>query len=131
MNEIFPRPAVPLDPMTSAAAGRPVDSAWLAINMVMSVDGAISVDGRSGGLGGPADRAMFLGLRAASDVVLVGAETVRSERYHRTVEGAPTIAVVSGSAHFPDGLPLFDIGTVSVRVAAVTDGSRFTRSRSF
>lgn len=77
MNEIFPRSGVAVDPAGCAAEGQVAGERWLAINMVMSLDGAISVDGRSGGLAGPADRAMFLGLRAAAEVVLVGAETVR------------------------------------------------------
>lgn len=101
MNEIFPRSGVAVDPASCAAEGRVAGERWLAINMVMSLDGAISVDGRSGGLAGPADRAMFLGLRAAAEVVLVGAETVRVERYHRAGAGQAAIAVVSGAARFP------------------------------
>lgn len=54
---------------------------WLLVNMVASLDGAIAVDGRSGALGGPADKAMFSALRAIADVILVGAGTVRAEGY--------------------------------------------------
>jgi riboflavin-specific deaminase-like protein len=60
-----------------APDGRP----WVLVDMVASVDGAITVGGRSGGLGGPADQAMFSALRAVADVILVGAGTVRAEGY--------------------------------------------------
>ncbi len=53
----------------------------LAVGMVASVDGAIALDGRSGGIGGDADRLAFRRLRDAADVVLVGAGTVRAEGY--------------------------------------------------
>ena len=49
--------------------------------MVATVDGATAVDGRSGGLGGPADKGVFGAIRAVADVILVGAGTVRAERY--------------------------------------------------
>ena len=46
--------------------------------MVSSADGAATVDGRSGGLGGSADRAVFSVLRSLADVILVGAGTART-----------------------------------------------------
>ena len=49
--------------------------------MIASVDGRIAIGGRSGPLGGPADRALFHGLRARADAVMAGAETIRVERY--------------------------------------------------
>src|SRR5215210_6424427 len=57
--------------------GRPA----LRLNMIGSVDGATSLNGRSGGLGGPADRRVFAALRSLADVVLVAAGTVRAESY--------------------------------------------------
>jgi riboflavin biosynthesis pyrimidine reductase len=53
----------------------------LRANFVSSVDGSATVDGLSGPLGGPADRLVFDGLRRLTDVVLVGAGTVRAEGY--------------------------------------------------
>lgn len=50
-------------------------------NFVTSLDGVVEVEGRSQPLGGDADRAAFMAMRAVADVVLVGAGTVRSERY--------------------------------------------------
>jgi riboflavin biosynthesis pyrimidine reductase len=57
------------------------DGLWVRANMVTSLDGAIAVDGRSGGLSGAADRLLFHVLRSLADVVLVGAGTARAERY--------------------------------------------------
>lgn len=57
--------------------GRP----WVMFNMVESVDGATAVEGGSTALNDADDRALFESLRAVPDVILVGAETVRSEDY--------------------------------------------------
>jgi riboflavin biosynthesis pyrimidine reductase len=54
---------------------------YLRAGFVSSVDGAISVDGRSGGLSSPGDKAVFRALRAVADAVVVGAGTVRTEDY--------------------------------------------------
>ncbi|MFD4420612.1 pyrimidine reductase family protein [Agromyces sp. NPDC058484] len=51
------------------------------MNFVMSLDGAVTVDGRSGGLGDATDRRTMQVLRTLADVVLVGAGTVRVEGY--------------------------------------------------
>jgi len=70
------------------------------VNFVSSVDGAVTVDGRSAGLGSPGDRALFNLLRTMADVVLVGAGTVRTENYGGAKpagDHAPPIAVVSRS----------------------------------
>lgn len=50
-------------------------------NMVGSIDGVATVDGRSGGLGGPGDKQLFMVLRALSDAVVVGARTAFAEGY--------------------------------------------------
>jgi 5-amino-6-(5-phosphoribosylamino)uracil reductase len=54
---------------------------WVTVNMASSVDGATALTGRSGGLGGAADRLAFHALRSAADVILVGAGTARAEHY--------------------------------------------------
>jgi len=51
------------------------------MNFVSSIDGAVSVEGRSGGLGGDGDRRLMQVLRSLCDVVLVGARTVLVEGY--------------------------------------------------
>lgn len=51
------------------------------MNFVQSADGAVTLDGRSGPLGGDTDRAVMGVLRAMADAVMVGAGTVRVEEY--------------------------------------------------
>lgn len=103
------------------ATGRP----WVAVNMVCTADGA-SVDptGRSGALGGEADRRAFLALRSVADVIVAGATTVKAEDYGparvspegqaarvaRGQEPTPRIAVVSGSLRLDPGMRLFTSG---------------------
>lgn len=83
---------------------------WLVTNMVTSIDGATAIEGGSTRLSDDDDRALFHALRSISDVVLVGAGTVRSENYRpiRPVSGvaeqreargqrpAPLLVIVSG-----------------------------------
>ncbi|WP_369639949.1 dihydrofolate reductase family protein, partial [Nocardia sp. JMUB6875] len=54
---------------------------YVRVNFVTSIDGAVTVDGRSGGLGTPADKTVFALLRDLADVVLIGAGTARAENY--------------------------------------------------
>ncbi len=70
---------------------------WVAINMIQSIDGGISVDGVSGPLGSAADKAVFRTLRSSAPVILVGAQTVRAEIYR---PAACPIAVVTSTGDF-------------------------------
>jgi riboflavin biosynthesis pyrimidine reductase len=65
------------------AFARPADGDLpaIAVNMVTSVDGATTLDGRVGRLTGPADQLLLRRLREEADAVLVGAATVRTEGY--------------------------------------------------
>lgn len=53
----------------------------LRVNFVVSLDGAVTVGGRSEGLGSPGDKRIFRLLRALSDAVLVGHGTAADEGY--------------------------------------------------
>ncbi|MCW2587388.1 MAG: bifunctional deaminase-reductase domain protein [Frankiales bacterium] len=53
----------------------------LRAGFVVSVDGAVAVEGTSGPLGSAADKAAFRALRTGCDAVVVGAGTVRAEDY--------------------------------------------------
>lgn len=53
----------------------------LRVNFISSLDGAATHDGLSGGLGNADDKLVFDTLRLLSDVMLVGAGTVRAEGY--------------------------------------------------
>ena len=110
-------------------------SPWLRANFVSSVDGAATHDGLSEGLGGPADRRVFDILRRLCDVVLVGAGTVRAERYGpmrvapdavawREANGLapqPTLAIVSGRLDLDPSSPVFT--EAPVRPIVVTTGA--------
>ena len=117
-----------------AAYAYPEDRTWLRANMVASVDGAATADGRSAGLSSPADKRVFRVLRGLADVVLVGAGTVRAEGYaavlpketypqRRRAAGQPStaaIAVVSRSLDLDLGSALFG---GPARTIVVTTGS--------
>jgi len=106
---------------------------YVRVNFVTSADGAVTVDGRSGGLGSAADRRVFGLLRELADVVLVGAGTVRTEDYRgarRPTRGRatpPPIAVVTGSADLDPGGRLFDdtaVAPLVLTTAAAPAGRR-------
>jgi riboflavin biosynthesis pyrimidine reductase len=106
----------PLAPYRDAERPPPAGRPWLLANMVCGLDGSTAVDGRVGELSGPTDRQLFKDLRSVADVVLVGAETARRERYgpvrlsderrdHREGEGRPPVprlAIVSRSLDLDD-----------------------------
>jgi riboflavin biosynthesis pyrimidine reductase len=58
-----------------------LDGGGLRANFIASVDGAITVSGKSAGLQTPGDNLIFATLRDLADVVLVGAGTARTEGY--------------------------------------------------
>ena len=101
-----------------AGAERP----FVVCNMVSTADGKATIEGRSGPIGGDADRRLFHALRGQVDAVLVGTGTLRVERYGRLVRDAaerearvrrglsadPIACVVTRSGRVPMDVPLFD-----------------------
>src|SRR5205823_11342695 len=81
VRQLFPIPMDDVDPAASYAADDRTGPRWVLVNMITTVDGATTVAGRSGGLGGPADKRVFAAIRSVADVILVGAGTVRAENY--------------------------------------------------
>ena len=94
------------DPRRRRHDGRP----WVMVNMIETIDGATTLEGLSGGLGGPGDRAIFSLLRGLADVVLVGAATVRAEHYGPPSKAGQRIAVVSRSGMLDWTSELFTSG---------------------
>ena len=98
-----------------------LQSCWVRGNMIASLDGGATDDGKAGGLAGAGDRAVFSLMRHAADVILVGAATVRVENYsgaklpvaarqdrqHRGQAEVPTIAVVTRSGNLDPNALLF------------------------
>ena len=111
MRQLLPYPAENLTDDDLVAAYAPPPGDHLRVNFVSSADGAVTLNGVSGGLGGPGDRRIFQLLRDLADVILVAAGTVRNEGYgypkfgtdrraRRMAAGRrewPTFAIVSRS----------------------------------
>jgi riboflavin biosynthesis pyrimidine reductase len=111
VRQLLPDPAEDLtdDDLLAAYAVPPGDH--LRVNFVASADGAVTLNGVSGGLGTPGDHRIFQLLRDLADVILVAAGTARNEHYgypnfgparraRRVAAGRselPTFAIVSRS----------------------------------
>jgi riboflavin biosynthesis pyrimidine reductase len=127
-----------LDDDALVAAYRLPAGRSLRVDFVASLDGSITVQGRSGGLGSPGDKRVFRTLRALADVVLVGHGTAAAEGYRpvdadpavgrlRTAIGRPAsapVAVVSRRASLAPGDRLAVPSTVLVTCAAADAGRR-------
>jgi riboflavin biosynthesis pyrimidine reductase len=96
-------------------------SCWVRGNMIASLDGGATDDGKAGGLAGAGDRALFSLMRDLADVVVVGAATVRIENYsgaqlpvaarqerqRRGQAEVPPIAVITRSGNLDPSARLF------------------------
>jgi len=108
------------------------DEPWVRAVFVSSLDGAATLNGRSGQLGSPTDRRIFALTRALADVVLVGAGTVRAEGYgpvevppewghlRASRAPAPPVAVVSGQLDLGPSAPLFRDAPAHARTIVLT-----------
>ena len=107
--------------------------------LVTTLAGSTSAGGTSGHLGNDTDTALLLALRAWSDVVLVGASTVRAEDYggvvidqaerearqRRGQQPVPPIAVISSSLDLDPGSRFFtEADTAPIIITDNTDPSR-------
>ncbi|HEX5894962.1 MAG TPA: dihydrofolate reductase family protein [Thermoleophilaceae bacterium] len=115
----------------------PPDRPYLGINMVSSLDGKATLDWRTKGLSTDVDRRLFHHLRTQADAVMVGAGTVRIERYgrmtkseelreKRVAEGRAPEAlavVVSGRLDLPADLPLLNEPDQAVLIATAAEHS--------
>ncbi len=125
MDQLFPTPVDDVDTTAIYAADERAaiaDRPWVLANMISSVDGAVAIDGVSGGLGGPGDKAAFRAIRAVADVIIAASGTVIAENYRRpqtppdiqemrVARGQsplPRIAIVSGSLNISPDHRVFD-----------------------
>jgi riboflavin biosynthesis pyrimidine reductase len=76
-------------PQESAHEDRP----FVAMNFAATVDGRATIGGVSGPIGSETDTAMLVGLRQRFDAVMIGAGTMRAERYGKISK--PLIVVES------------------------------------
>jgi riboflavin biosynthesis pyrimidine reductase len=137
----------PLDTEAAVAAYPwPEERRWVRANMVMTLDGAAAgPDGLSGSITSAGDQVVFRAIRRMAEVVLVGAETIRKERYsamrrsedeqrRRATLGlspAPVVTIVSLSLDLPWDEPLFASSTVTpiVLTAEAADPDRVAQAR--
>lgn len=135
MRALLPHPSDTVDVVAAYAPPlRGGTDPFVRCNMISSIDGAIAHKGRSGALGGPADRRVFQVLRSWADVIVVGAGTARAEGYGparldeglraaRTARGqppVPPIAAVTLSGRLDLASPFFC--DAEVRPFVVTAG---------
>lgn len=123
-------------------AGRP----WVRAMMVTTLDGAAAgPDGLSGSISSAVDKAVFNAVRRLAGAVLVGAGTIRAEKYapmrakpedaeSREAAGlapAPVLAIVSGSLDLDFDSRLFAESTMRpvVITGADPDPERAARAR--
>ena len=97
---------------------------YVFTNFAATIDCHATLDGKSGQIAGDTDTQMLLGLRELPDAVMVGAGTLRAERYGRIVakperrerrEAAglapdPLAVVISERLDLPWDIPLFTDG---------------------
>jgi riboflavin-specific deaminase-like protein len=114
-------------------SGRP----YVVLNMISTVDGRATIAGRSGPIGDRADRELFRGLRTVVDGVIVGAGTVRAERYgplirepsarqlrhERGLSEEPVACIVSGRLSLPADLPLLTAAQGRVVIVTASEAS--------
>jgi riboflavin-specific deaminase-like protein len=119
------------------AALKPPGRPYLGLNMVSSLDGKATVDWRTKGLSSELDRRLFHNLRTQVDAVMVGAGTVRQERYGRLTksdelrrkrveEGLaadPLAVIVSGRLDLPADLPILNEPEQRVAIATSSDAT--------
>ena len=111
------------------------DRPYVAVNFAATVDGRAAIGGVSGPIGSTADTAMLAGLRTRFDAVMIGAGTMRAERYGRLVPDPakrerreraglphdPLMVIVSGSLDLPWDAPLFADGGGRVLVFTASE----------
>jgi riboflavin-specific deaminase-like protein len=100
------------------------DRPLVALNFVATVDGRATIEGLSGPIGSDADTTMLACLRTRFDAVMIGAGTMRAERYGRLAKKQetrerrerlglspePLMVIVSGRLDLPWDAPLFTEG---------------------
>jgi riboflavin-specific deaminase-like protein len=105
------------------------------MNFAATVDGRATIGGVSGPIGSDADTAMLAGLRTRFDAVMIGAGTMRAERYGRLVSnpekrerreqlglpGEPLMVIVSGRLDLPWDAPLFTDSGGRVLIFSASD----------
>ncbi len=114
----------------------PAERPRVAMNFAATVDGRATIAGVSGPIGSDADTALLARLRTRFDAVMIGAGTMRAERYGRLVKQQearerrerlglphdPLLVIVSGRLDLPWDAPAFtEGGKILIFTAAETE----------
>jgi riboflavin-specific deaminase-like protein len=139
LQRIYPRPGetTPQDLISRLDLGSraPMERPYVVANMVASLDGKAVADGQTRALSSEVDRALFHQLRTQADALLVGAGTVRAERYGRATKSEelrakreeeglapePLTVIVSGRLDLAPGLPLLQAPGAPVVIATAAE----------
>lgn len=140
MRRLLPEPVEDVDVAGQLADFRPFDHPhedrpYVVTNFALTLDGRATIAGASGAIGSDADTAMLVGLRTRVDAVMIGAGTMRVERYGQPVaaeakregrerEGLPRdplMVIVSGRLDLPWDAPLFTEGRGRVLCFTTSD----------
>jgi riboflavin-specific deaminase-like protein len=95
---------------------------YVVTNFAVTLDGKATLHGRSGAIGSDTDTEMLVCLRTRVDAVMIGAGTMRAERYGRPLGDQakrerrersglsqdPVLVIVSGRLDIPWDAPVFD-----------------------
>ena len=139
MDRLFPDPGPtsPADQVASldlvgvAGENRP----YVVSNFVVTIDGRVTLGGRSGAIGSDSDTAMLVALRTRVDAVMIGAGTMRAECYGRAIRDPakrerrerdglphdPLMVIVSGRLDLPWDAPLFTEGAGRVLIFTASE----------
>jgi riboflavin-specific deaminase-like protein len=82
-----PGPATVIEQLDSLdlASLAPAERPYVVTNFALTVDGQATIAGRAGPIGSRTDTEMLMELRSCVDAVMIGAGTMRVERYGRMV----------------------------------------------
>lgn len=139
MRRLFPDPGpttIPdqihdMDLISCAPADRP----YLVTNFAVTLDGRATLHGRSGAIGSDTDTELLVCLRTRVDAVMIGAGTMRAERYGRPVADPgkrgrrerrglsqdPLLVIVSGRLDIPWDASVFSDRGARVLIFTTSD----------
>jgi riboflavin-specific deaminase-like protein len=100
----------------------PAERPYLVLNFATTLDGRAAISGRSGPIGSDADTEMLQRLRTHVDAVMIGAGTMRAERYGRMVSDPEFRAYRERIGLAPDPLAVI----ISNRLELPWDAGLFT-----
>jgi len=127
----IPEQVIQLDLIASAPEDRP----YVVTNFAVTVDGRATLHGRSGPIGSKSDTEMLVCLRTRVDAVMIGAGTMRAERYGRPIADPgkrgrrerrgfsqdPLLVIVSGRLDIPWDAPVFEDRGARVLIFTTSD----------